>query len=535
MADTDAATLDVRRMRVLREVAARGTIAAAARALAFTPSAVSQQLAALEREAGVALLDRRGGRVHLTEAGRRLVGRTEAILAELEAATAELRGGRRRGHRRRPRRARFPSAERALLAPAIATLAARHAEVRVRTTELEPEDALPALRLGDVDLAISHEDVARPARPTTGSSARTCWTTRCGSRSRAAGSPASRIRRGITRRARRPRRCALGRHAARAPPAGRWSTTPAAWPASSPTRPTTPTTSRVLAAFVAAGLGVAMVPGLALPAFGGPEVGIHRVADVPVTRRIFAAARRGGLERPAAAAMVARASRGGSDAHAQRQVIRERRGVEHLDLARSPVGEEVVDVMAADVPDSPGIAGASSSMSPPNSSGAPSAHSSAVAAAPSRSARRCSGGCVEAWRFTTQPPPAARSRASRAAPAARVSSRVRCSPIAPPAHQDRVAAAAVRREQVRVALRERAPGEAAGSCARSAPSARPPRWPLRAGAATTAAPPGAARRPSPTPRASAELDEQRAPRCRVGAPVEQVPAQHEHGARRYRV
>src|SRR4051812_22587271 len=83
-------TLDVRRMRVLREVAGRGTIAAAARALSFTPSAVSQQLAALEREAGVALLDRHGGRVRLTEAGRRLVARTEAILIELEAARAEL-------------------------------------------------------------------------------------------------------------------------------------------------------------------------------------------------------------------------------------------------------------------------------------------------------------------------------------------------------------------------------------------------------------------------------------------------------------
>src|SRR6478735_11330881 len=87
---TTLRTLDVRRMRVLREVAARGTIAAAARALSFTPSAVSQQLAALEREAGVALLDRHGGRVHLTEAGRRLVARTEAILAELEAASADL-------------------------------------------------------------------------------------------------------------------------------------------------------------------------------------------------------------------------------------------------------------------------------------------------------------------------------------------------------------------------------------------------------------------------------------------------------------
>src|SRR5215218_6948234 len=157
-------TLDVRRMRVLREVAGRGTIAAAARALSFTPSAVSQQLAALEREAGVPLLDRHGGRVRLTEAGRRLVARTEAILAELEAASAELSAAAAEVtgdiHV-----AAFPSAERALLAPGIAALLARHPDVRVRTTELEPEASLPALRLGDVDLVVSHEDVSRPAPP----------------------------------------------------------------------------------------------------------------------------------------------------------------------------------------------------------------------------------------------------------------------------------------------------------------------------------------------------------------------------------
>ena len=201
-------------MRVLREVAARGTIAAAARALAFTPSAVSQQLAALERETGVALLDRHGGRVHLTEAGRRLVGRTEAILAELEAATAELEAAAVEvaGD---VHVAAFPSAERALLAPAIATLAARHAEVRVRTTELEPEDALPALRLGDVDLAISHEDVARP-RPRDDRLERAdllddpLWLAL--PRGGLAGVPDPPA---VTRRARRPRRGALGRHAAR--------------------------------------------------------------------------------------------------------------------------------------------------------------------------------------------------------------------------------------------------------------------------------------------------------------------------------
>src|SRR5919202_1770861 len=72
--------LDVRRLRVLRELAARGTVAATAGALGYTPPAVSQQLAALEREAGVQLLRRDGRRLRLTPAGEELVARTEGIL-----------------------------------------------------------------------------------------------------------------------------------------------------------------------------------------------------------------------------------------------------------------------------------------------------------------------------------------------------------------------------------------------------------------------------------------------------------------------
>src|SRR4051812_24668900 len=155
--------LDVRRLRVLREVAARGTIAAAARSLAYTPSAVSQQLSALEREAGVALLDRGGGRIALTEAGRGLVRRTEGILDELEAAAAELEataslvGG-------IVRIAAFPSAARALLAPALVGLRERHPQLDACLEELEPEASLPALRMGEVDVAISHENARHTPR-----------------------------------------------------------------------------------------------------------------------------------------------------------------------------------------------------------------------------------------------------------------------------------------------------------------------------------------------------------------------------------
>jgi molybdate transport repressor ModE-like protein len=289
-------TLDVRRMRVLREVAGRGTIAAAARALSFTPSAVSQQLATLEREAGVALLDRHGGRIQLTEAGRRLVARTEAILAELEAASAELAavaadvtGD--------IHVAAFPSAERALLAPAVAALIGRHPEVRVSTTELEPEASLPALRLGDVDLVVSHEDVARPEPPDP------------------------RIERvdlmeDPLRLVLPPGHPALADAVALADLAGaRWVATPPGTACRAiveracrevgfvPDVPFHANDFAVLAAFVAAGLGVAMVPQLALDAFG-PDVEIRPVADVAVRRRLYAAARRGGFERPAVAAMV---------------------------------------------------------------------------------------------------------------------------------------------------------------------------------------------------------------------------------------
>src|SRR5919199_5604269 len=117
--------LDVRRLRVLRELSARGTVAATAEALGYTPPAVSQQLAALEREAGVELLRRDGRRLRLTPAGEDLVARTEGILRELEAAetalarsVSEVAGT--------VRAAAFPSAHRALLPATIAALASRH-------------------------------------------------------------------------------------------------------------------------------------------------------------------------------------------------------------------------------------------------------------------------------------------------------------------------------------------------------------------------------------------------------------------------
>jgi DNA-binding transcriptional LysR family regulator len=148
--------LDVRRLRVLREFAARGTIAATADALGYTPPAVSQQLASLEREAGVELLERSGRTRRLTPAGAELVAHTEAVLRELEAAEAAL-ARQSTAVAGVLRAAAFPSAHRALLPPALGRLARDHPDLRAHTRELEPEDSIPLLKLGELDLVIAQE------------------------------------------------------------------------------------------------------------------------------------------------------------------------------------------------------------------------------------------------------------------------------------------------------------------------------------------------------------------------------------------
>src|SRR5215217_4771442 len=139
--------LELRRLRLLREVDARGTIHGAARALDYTPSAISQQLAVLEREAGVRLLERSGRNVRLTDAGRVLVRHAESLLDGMEAAEAELAGiaaGRPAGV---VRVSAFQSAFLQIVAPAIAALGVSHPDVRVEAAEVEVEEGVPALRV----------------------------------------------------------------------------------------------------------------------------------------------------------------------------------------------------------------------------------------------------------------------------------------------------------------------------------------------------------------------------------------------------
>ncbi len=117
--------LDVRKLRLLRELAHRATITAVAEALCYTPSAVSQQLAALEREAGVPLLQRTGRRVTLTPAGVALAAQTEAVLALLEQASATLAAAR-TGLAGPLKIGAFPTAVRTILPAALVALGRDH-------------------------------------------------------------------------------------------------------------------------------------------------------------------------------------------------------------------------------------------------------------------------------------------------------------------------------------------------------------------------------------------------------------------------
>jgi DNA-binding transcriptional LysR family regulator len=148
--------LNVTRLRMLREVAARGTIAAAAEGLFMSPSAVSQQMAVLEREAGVALLERSGRGVRLTDAGRVLVADTERILAEIERAEADLAAAA-HGVVGRVRVSAFPTAARALLVPALTGLITDSPNLRVSMVDLEPEESLPALKAEELDVVVTYE------------------------------------------------------------------------------------------------------------------------------------------------------------------------------------------------------------------------------------------------------------------------------------------------------------------------------------------------------------------------------------------
>ncbi|WP_424210739.1 LysR substrate-binding domain-containing protein [Streptomyces sp. BI20] len=294
--------LDVRRLRLLRELAHRGTIAAVAEALNFSPSAVSQQLSTLEREAGLPLLERTGRKVSLTPAALALVGHAEAVLRHLERAEGELARAR-GGLGGVLRLGAFPTAARSLVPEVLTDLGSRHPALEVHVTETDPAGVAQALRGGDLDLALRHAyDLAPlPEEP------------------------------GLETRALFHEPLHLAAPAARRPADGDGAGDPWAVLAEHRDDPWITATPGTLChtmllgscraagftprirhrvdefatalALVAAGQGVTVVPALGLPA-GGPPPGV-RLTALPMRRHTVLAVRAGGAGHPASAAFAA--------------------------------------------------------------------------------------------------------------------------------------------------------------------------------------------------------------------------------------
>jgi len=293
--------LELRRLRLLRELHERGTVAAVADALQFTPSAVSQQLAMLEREAGVRLLERAGRGVRLTDAALVLVDHAEALLeraavaeADLAAAAGTVAG--------RARIAGFESVALRLALPAMEALAREAPGLRCEILELEPEEALPALALGDIDLVLGDEWQHQP-------------------RSLPAGVDRHELMRDRVRLVLPARHPAARRHPDAVPLAelagDAWTTGHAGLGWDEMTRRTCrelggfepdvrhrTNDAAISLAVVAHGLAVGMLPDLALPA-RRPGVKLRDIAEIPVYRAIFAATRTTDAARPSTQAVLA--------------------------------------------------------------------------------------------------------------------------------------------------------------------------------------------------------------------------------------
>jgi len=293
--------LELRRLRLLRELSERGTIAAVADALQFTPSAVSQQLSMLEREAGVALLERAGRGVRLTDAGLVLAGHADALLeraavaeADLAAAAGTVAG--------RGRIAGFESVALRLAIPAMESLGREAPELRCELLELEPEEALPALALGDIDLVLGDEWQHQPRRLPTGVQRHELMS--------------DRVR--LVLPARHP---AARRHPEALPLAELagepWTTGHAGLGWDEMTRRTCQelggfdpdvrhrtNDAAISLAIVAHGMAVAMLPDLALPP-RRPGIQLRDIADDPIDRAIFAATRATDAARPSTQALLA--------------------------------------------------------------------------------------------------------------------------------------------------------------------------------------------------------------------------------------
>jgi len=287
--------LDVRRLRVLHAVSEYGTVTAAAAALGYTAPAVSQQLAALERETGVRLTERAGRGIGLTPAADILVAHAAALLARLDAAEADI-AALRDQVAGRVTLAAFPSAAAALVPDTWRALREHAPHVTIELEEMEPEESLPAVLRGDADIAIAHEydllprpldplferrdlldDPVLVALPATDPASGPATGGAAVDLASLAGRPFLAPRRATGCAELIQRACARAGFV--------------------PAVTARATDFHVLLSLVAAGAGVALVPRLAAGRL--PDGVVLRAPAQPVTRKIFTVSRRGGDRRPA--------------------------------------------------------------------------------------------------------------------------------------------------------------------------------------------------------------------------------------------
>ncbi|OFI39521.1 hypothetical protein BIU82_00095 [Arthrobacter sp. SW1] len=282
---------NVNRMRLLREVKVRGTLAAAAEALGYNPSSVSHQLKLLEQEAGVPLLEPSGRKVRLTDEAMILVGHAEGIIRHLEAAEADIALAS-RTVRGTVRVACFQTAAHTVLPRAVLALRSQHPDLTVKVAHIPVEDALPALLARDFDVVLQedfpgHPQVALEGADIVAAGMDRLWLI----------TPADEGRGNLADLS--------DANWIMEPPgtlARRWSTGMCRNAGFEPRAAYESSDVLLHVRLVGAGLGAALVPGLALAAAGGHGVKVHALPGEPA-RRIAIATRRGSSQAPAIAAV----------------------------------------------------------------------------------------------------------------------------------------------------------------------------------------------------------------------------------------